>query len=657
MNISLTIFTVLFSFCCHAQRGLPAFGKIDKVDILRTECEYNIGAEAEILIDYSNSYYDKGATGAQTFKIVTERRRRIKIFNEKGLQHANVKIGFYSYNNEERVLGVTAHTFNINIQGNIQTVTAGKKNIYLKKLNKYYSEITIAFAAVTQGSVIEYAYTIEKRNMSQLGGWNFQHELPVRYSHCRLTVPQMFRFSVQPYVIDSIERNQEVVSERIGTEKGFFDTKSLRSNYIMRKLRGIAPEPFMSTPNDYMQRLDFQLSQIDRSNGELEDVRKTWQDVVNSLREDEQFGKQLENEITASTALLYEVQGITDTLQKINFLYTHVRNNFSCTNTSEIYTSQSLNKTWQQKMGNKADINLLLVKLLKQAALSAQPILLSSRENGLVNTSFPNLQQFNTVAAYVTVANQEFILDATEKFTSYKIIPQALVNSQGFVIDESDGKWISTSSVKNKFKIITAIHGDIENDGRITGDALVNCFDYARVQRCQQWQESSANFKQQYFFDNAMKYSIEDFEWSNLFADSLPLEQRLKFKGQLSGDGNYRYFMPNIFTSLQKNDFTANERISDIDFGCLQDYVVFGNYNIPNNYAFVDTLKNITIITPDTSIIFTRSVQQNGNVLNIRIGIEFKQTLYSTDVYTDFKAFYKKMFATLNEPIVLQKRD
>jgi hypothetical protein len=275
----------------------------------------------------------------------------------------------------------------------------------------------------------------------------------------------------------------------------------------------------------------------------------------------------------------------------------------------------------------------------------------------LVNTSFPNLQKFNTVAVYITVAGKEFILDATEKFTPYNIVPHSIANSQGFVMDEGGGKWINTSSLKSKFRIITAIHGDVDNDGNITGDALINCFDYARIQRCQQWQQSPTNFKQQYFTNNVMKYTIEDFELNNLTTDSLPLEQRLKFKGKLNGDGNYRYFIPNVFTSLQNNEFTANERISDIDFGCLQDYVVFGNYNLPNNYTFVDLPKNVTIITPDTSIIFTRSVQQNDNVLNVRVAIEFKQAVYSAAIYSEFAAFYKKMFATLNEPIVLQKRN
>jgi hypothetical protein len=62
------------------------------------------------------------------------------------------------------------------------------------------------------------------------------------------------------------------------------------------------------------------------------------------------------------------------------------------------------------------------------------------------------------------------------------------------------------------------------------------------------------------------------------------------------------------------------------------------------------------MIMPDTSIVFSRSVQQADNILNIRISVDFKQPFYSADIYPEFAAFYKKMFAKLNEQIVVKKK-
>ena len=48
------------------------------------ECDFDKGADAVTLIDYGNTYYDRGTVGFSTFKTIFERRTRIKILKEKG---------------------------------------------------------------------------------------------------------------------------------------------------------------------------------------------------------------------------------------------------------------------------------------------------------------------------------------------------------------------------------------------------------------------------------------------------------------------------------------------------------------------------------------------------------------------------------------------
>lgn len=657
MKVFIVLLLLSLPVYCFAQKGLPAYGKIDKADLQSRDCSYDKGAEAEILIDWGNTYYDRGTQGKAVFKTIFEKRRRIKIYNEKGLAQADVKIQFYSHNNDEKILRINACTYNLDAAGNLQRTEVSKNAIYIKRLNNYFSEMVIAFAAVKPGCVIEYKYQMERETMGQLPHWYFQGLIPVRYSHYQLTIPQVFRFTVQPSVIDAVEKKQEVINERISTNNGFFETQSLRSNYIMRKLPGIKEEPFTSTPKDYMQRLEFQLSQIDYGNGNIQDLRTSWSDVMESLNEDANFGKQLEKEITGINHLVKEAKQITGTEMQIKFLYQHLRQNFTWNTEESIYTSKNLQKIWDDKTGNSADINLLLLKLLTETDVAAAPALFSTRDNGLVNPGFPFLQQFNTVMVYVTAQTDTFILDATDKIASYRLTPLKITNNQGFVATGESGKWITALPGKNKHKIVTAISGDIDGAGNVKGDALVNCFDYAKKQRIEKWHENHEEFKARYFYANNMGYKAFDVAINNIDNDSLPLEQRVKFSGALNGSGNYRYFTVNLFAGIDKNHFIANERATDIDFGCNQEYVIFGNYNIAPEYSFEEMPGNVTIIMPDTSIVFTRSVQQTDNILNIRIAIEFRQPFYSANIYPEFAAFYKKMFAKLNEQIVIKKKN
>ncbi|MBL0201424.1 MAG: hypothetical protein IPP81_15185 [Chitinophagaceae bacterium] len=96
--------------------------------------------------------------------------------------------------------------------------------------------------------------------------------------------------------------------------------------------------------------------------------------------------------------------------------------------------------------------------------------------------------------------------------------------------------------------------------------------------------------------------------------------------------------------------------MSDIDFGVHQEYTIFGNYTIPVGFTFDGIPENISMSTPDNGIIFSRTMQVESNLLNVRMTLEFKRTFYTADTYPEFKEFYKKLFDKLNEQVVIKKK-
>ncbi|HNL65233.1 MAG TPA: hypothetical protein PKL81_09075, partial [Ferruginibacter sp.] len=113
-SVALTfVFISLFSCAAYAQKGLPGFGKVDKADLEMTDCDFDKGAEAMVLIDYGNTYYDRGTVGFSTFKTVYERRTRIKILKESGISQADIRIPYFTRNNEERIFKLNANTYNL----------------------------------------------------------------------------------------------------------------------------------------------------------------------------------------------------------------------------------------------------------------------------------------------------------------------------------------------------------------------------------------------------------------------------------------------------------------------------------------------------------------------------------------------------------------
>ena len=150
------IFTLLFvgllALTAKAQTPAPvptaqAFGKIDKADLELKACDFEKDANAEILFDKGEVYFD------QTYNIVTERHKRIKIFNDNGKSEANIRIEYYSANRTEYVTGLQAQTINSN-NGAVEIIKVDKKQIFTEVIDKYRSSMVFSFPNVKPGSVL-----------------------------------------------------------------------------------------------------------------------------------------------------------------------------------------------------------------------------------------------------------------------------------------------------------------------------------------------------------------------------------------------------------------------------------------------------------------------------------------------------------------------
>jgi hypothetical protein len=236
------------------------------------------------------------------------------------------------------------------------------------------------------------------------------------------------------------------------------------------------------------------------------------------------------------------------------------------------------------------------------------------------------------------------------------LVPEKVANTNGFLLEGENGRWKEILSGKNKYKVMSAIQGEVDASGQMKGTVLVNCYDYARVERSEEWAENKQTFKEAHFIKPYPALKIEEIIVNNVDVDSLPLEQKVKFSSALNSSGEYRYFSMNLFSGLEENPFIATNRVSDIDFGVHRDFTIFGNFSIPPDHVFDGVPANFSMTTPDNGIIFNRSVQVESNLLNVRMTIEFKRSFYPAGSYAEFRDFYKKLFDKLNEQVVIKKK-
>jgi hypothetical protein len=645
----LSVFTYTFIF---AQKGIPAFGKIDKEDLLLKECEFDKDAEAYKLLSYGDVHYE---ILAENFNIITERRTRIKILKEKGLDQANIKIPFYSQSNYENIRNISAVTYNLDNAGNVVTTKLEKSSIYLKPINNQLSEVSFTLPDVKVGSVIEFKYTDAKKTIGSVDDWYFQDDIPTRLSIYRILIPSVFRFATQVLTYQNVDLKKDVRNDNLFYKGSTISNESEERTYTLKDVPALREEPFMGAEKDYLQRIVSQLGRIEYPNGSVEDVRSTWPKLTEDLLKNEDFGLQLKKNLPHTKSLDDSLKLVQGDFKKMVLVYDYVRRNMNWNGSENIYSSQGIKSAWDKKSGSNAELNFVLIDLLRDAGLKAYPMLVSTKDNGTVNTLYPFLDQFNNTMACVFIDDEKYFLNAADKYNPAYLIPYDVLDNDAFIVDATNGGWVKLSNKKDTWKSVVTLNADITPDAVMQGKATVYNYGYSKNPRVKKWEEDKKSFED-YFTKDFTGIKVKNVEVKNQEIDSLPLQEKLDFSLPVNASGEYKYFTINLFQGLEKNPFIADDRKTDIDFNYPQSYTLLGKVDIPEGYEFDELPHNIRMIMPDSSITLKRLIQADSTSIQFRINLDFSRSFYSAADYPLLQEFYKKLFNTLNEQIVIKKK-
>jgi hypothetical protein len=427
----------------------------------------------------------------------------------------------------------------------------------------------------------------------------------------------------------------------------------------MENIPSLGDEPYMTCREDYLQRVAIRVVAADFSGSLRKSLVRSWPDIIKELMEDEDFGIELKKNIQRTADLDATLKTITDPYQKMALIHNYVKNNMEWDNNYSIWALDGVKAAWRNKKGTSGEINLILINLLKDAGIHVRPILVSTKENGIINTGVAGYDQFNKVMAYVEIANKEYILDATNKTTPCNMIPKEVMASEGLVVDKVSGDtyewgWKTIWDEKHIFNKYVSINAAIDGMHQLHGDALVMAGGYAKLDLLAGKKQGNTAFKQQLLATPGIQ--IDSIEVTNREVDSLPLEEKFSFTMPVQSSGDYHFMSLNLFTGLEKNPFITDTRQSDIFFGYNQSYSINCAITLPEGYTIEELAKNIRMLNPDTTLIFSRLSFFVDGTLTVRISLDFKSPVYPAADYEGFSAFYKKVFAMLNERYVYKRR-
>jgi hypothetical protein len=625
--------------CCTAQSTIPEFGTFTPEEKTLKVCPFDKDADAIVLIDQASSDHD------DEYRLITTRHIRIKILKEKGISRGDVMIRYYHGNDFEYIDKIEAIVCNFNASGGQDIKKVANAQIFRQKINQYWSAVKFAIPDVQVGSIIEYKYVSTKKSYSGLDDWYFQRDIPTKLSSYSLVILPNYEFAYQVHKSKDLPIKIESAKE------------SGRILFEMNNVAGLRDEPYMDSERDYIQRVEFQLAGYRGRFGDKTKYMTTWNEVVRELIANPGFGRQLNKNLAGSAAFMNEVKAMSDPYKKMASIYNYVQQNLTWNGFTGKY-SDNVKDAWEKKKGSNADINLILCNLLEEAGLEVFPILVSERGNGKVDANYPFIGQFNTVMAYVIIGSNKYVLDGASYGTPPFTIPFSVVNTTGFVVDRKKGGIVTLTETKRMDRNLITISSTIDGEGVLRGRGSILSYDYARINRLKSYHRDKAKFTEEYIIHGLPGLAIDSLNVKNLDNDSLAFDQEVQFTMPGTITGNYRLLTLNLFSGFEKNPFIADNRFTNVDYGCLQHMIINQSIILPEEWQLETLPRDIKLIMPDTSISIVRmlSYQKDSRLLQARYTIQTSRSVFTAEEYLYLKEFYKKMTEILNEQVVLRKK-
>jgi Domain of Unknown Function with PDB structure (DUF3857) len=671
----LYVFSTIFCFPITAQDAPIKYGKIDIADLQMKVYPKDTSAEAVVLGDVGRAYFEYSQNDG--FQIVYERHRRVKILKKSGYDWATVKVGLYvskNNNGKEELYDLKGVTYNLE-NGQIVKDKLEKESIFTDKTDDNHSVKRFAFSKVKEGSIIEYSYRIKSDFYYNFRDWTFQSSIPVAWSEFSVSVPEYFTYrqiqqGYEPMLINEAKNGQ--TSYTLHVPGTFSGTSTIRSaatsetvnvitkdfRWAMKDLPSIREEPFMTTIDDYVSKIEFELSSSFFPGGGYKSYANSWESINTRLLENEFFGQQLNRSGYLKDMVSVIKASSKDTLQQIGMAYNLIKQAMTWNERETFYAESTLKKAFDAKTGNAADINLLLVVLLRELGYDANPVILSTRDNGRVLDNYVLLSKFNYVIAHVDMGGKELLLDATAIQTPAGILPIRCLNGQGRLISKNGTRWVDLqSSYKNAETTIGNF--ELNADGTGKGELAITHLGYNNVRERRKFVKEGKEKYIEEYKKKATNWQIAKTELENTDDASSPFVRKhdLTVNELATVAGERIYFNPVMYNPQKENPFKNPERKFPVDFGALIEETFIATYTIPQGYTVEEMPKSARIGLPEDGGKFTYivGVPEEGKI-SISSKVALKKTMYFAEEYDTLRKFYDQIVQKHAEQIVLKKK-
>jgi hypothetical protein len=658
-KLSLLFYFLLIPGAASAQleNGFPA-GKVSIAELTMKTYPKDSTANAVILEEFGESYIDNGGEHhLQHYYHV-----KIKILNSKGFDKANIDIPLYrDGSTRESVSRIEATTYNLDVnKGLIVPTRLDPKKIFTENKSRYLDLVKFTLPNIKEGSVIEVRYLLDSPYIFKFRSWEFQSDIPKISTEYWARIPGNYIYNITLRGFYKLNKSENELVKECFTPGGSAKADCSLNKYAMHDVPAFVEEDHMTAKSNFLSAINFELSEVRYFDGRIDKVTKEWKDVDQELRSHASFGGQLrKGKDLFKDNLIRALAGETDSLKKATQIYDYIKNWYTWNDYYGKYSDLGIKKAFDNKTGNVADINLALVAALNYAGFQADPVILSTRENGTPVELHPVMSDFNYVIAKVKLQGKTYLLDATEPFLSFGTLPVRCLNGKGRVMSSRGPSYWLELAPMAKYRQISLLHLTLLPEGNFKGKVSQASEGYEALQ--ERKKITSYNNQDEYIeaLDNKWnKIKILKYDIAQLNELDKMLNQ--SFDVEIEGFDNLNkdklYLNPFFLGDWSKNPFTSRERLYPVDLGApiLDQLSVTLEY--PANFEVSNLPPPLVISLPGNGGRYLFSVEKMGNKIMMTSMLSLNKAIYTSGEYPYLKELLSKVAQSYQTSLVFQKK-
>ena len=672
MKINLLAIILFFTFF-YSNINAQEFklGKVSIAELEEKEHPKDPSAVAAILFKKGDVKFEYSEE--KGFEVITKVQTRIKIYKKEGYDWANQEVRYYHDNSiDESVSFSDAVTYNL-VGGKIEKTKLKSDGEFIEKINKYWGQKKIAMPNVKEGSVIEFGYTVRTGIIGSLRDWYFQSSIPVNYSEYTTCIPEYYDYKsnlkgnmlLKTTVLkksNSIVMNNKVRSggQGFSAVKTTFsedkiDYTETQTTYLAKDLPAMKEEAYVNNMDNYISSISHELAITNFPSTPIKYYSTNWESVVKTIYDYDDFGPELNKTGYFEQDINALLSGKNIQNERISAIFNYVKTTVKWNNYKGYSCNDGVKTAYKNKTGNTAEINLMLIAMLRFAGLDANPVLVSTRDNGIA--FFPSRTAFNNVIAAVESSGGLILLDATEQYSEPNILPLRDLNWVGRLI-RKDGTSAEVDLMPKTLSIeATSMSFVLKNDGSAEGKLRKQ---FTNHEALGFRKENLATSKDSYLEKLETNYNnidISDYVRDNDLDLSKPIVETFAFKDTKDIEiiNDKIYLSPMLYLVDKENPFKQEVREYPVDFGYPKQEKYNINIHIPEGFVVESMPKSLNIATGENVGAFKYIIANTDDSIQIVITKDINTCIVQADFYPVLKDFFQQMTDKQNEKIVLKK--